>query len=164
MLIEKPKIYSGVAGQKRCCLINDKCTVSTLVYCECCWRPACGNHLYRDELDGLIDVCTDCALDAAVVLAAGGKAPLKERLTRELIKDLARAPQLLAPRGLTFDQAQRYEREVGHDLTVLSKLGIRCSALYPLGPGQVVFCNLGRGHVGPHRAGGSAVWEGQDAY
>ncbi len=119
------------------------------------------HHAARDTMGAAIDVCSSCYCDAAVIIAKAGGDPRTKRMTRDALAELARSPQYMAPRNLTLEQAERFERDLFNDPSVLGKWSPRCRGLWvvpdTMGK-QALSCCLEDKHTGPHRSEGGRTW------
>ena len=165
MIIECPD-YSKLERNQRAdyCVIGARpgsepgemivqCKMMSFHHCCVCKRTMCENHAVRDVARKTIDVCTNCVVDAVIILAKAGQDPRSVRVTRDGLWELARTPTFMGPKGLTWEQVGRFERDLFNDPTVLGKWKPRCKSINMmkdlLGPGKdgSIACCLEEGHV-----------------
>ena len=141
------------------------CVRQTTLHCRVCARPICGEHCAREALNPsqAVDICTDCYCDAATIVAKSGTDPTTFAATNTEIAMLAWRPQFSAPKGLSLEQAERYERELWGDPAMLAKaLAICRSMCRPANaaPGTAIPCCLESGHEGEHKSQSGVRWIG----
>lgn len=179
MLIETPLVPMERNALPDFCIVGSRpdttepgalivqCPNKHFGHCCICKRTMCADHSLRDIKRNVIDICTECGCDAAVILAKSGKDPRTTRITRDGLQVLANAPTWMIPKGLTFEQLERFERDLFNDPTVLGKWKPRCKGRQEIvdlfGPGQSGFvaCAGEDGHTlegKPHRSEGGREW------